>query len=110
MAWLRQDIGGLPVHLEISRRGRRIVASIGISKAPETDPIREESLAVLLFAEGGALLTPVQWPEPGLLPEAITRGATAYARYEFEAPAGTKLARGIVVLRGDHAEYRLGGR
>ncbi|MBE0660801.1 MAG: hypothetical protein IH602_24115 [Bryobacteraceae bacterium] len=82
-------------------------ATMLISKTPDSDPLRDESVALIVEAANGALLKATSWPTPGILPETFTRGATANAAFEFKLPKGTGLKRAIAVVRGEFGEIDL---
>ncbi len=102
------QIDGLDITLIITARAKSVAAEMLVSKDVGTDPILDDTVALIIETTGGNLLEPTGWPHPGELPETMTLGATASARFKFRNPEGKALKRAIVVLRGAFAEVPLG--
>jgi len=101
-----RELGGLKVILNVEDTHDKILAHVIISKEPDTEPISDDVLAVIIEDTHGHFLEPIDWPEPGILPETQTRWSTASAEFSFK-PLHTNLKCAIVVFRGDWAEFPL---
>jgi hypothetical protein len=105
---LRQDLNGMAVFLRIVATARTVEATLAIARPADSDPIEDDTVAVILETRNGRLLKPIDWPEPGALPEtSLGGGSTAHARFLFRPVRGQPPKRAIVVLRGDWVEYDL---
>jgi hypothetical protein len=100
-------IDDMSVGIVIERRQTTLRATMLIGKSPDSDPLLDDSVALIIEAADGALLKATSWPTPGILPETFTRGATANAAFEFKLPKGTALKRAIAVIRGGFGEVDL---
>jgi hypothetical protein len=105
---IRKDINGMAVFLAVEQGARGVEAVLAIARPLDSDPIRDDVVAVILETTDHHLLQPTAWPDPGFLPEtSLGGGSTAHARFGFKQRRGARLARAIVVVRGDWAEYDL---
>ena len=101
------NINDMAVGIVLERLQGTLGATMLIGKAPDSDPLRDDSVALIVEAANGALLKATSWPTPGILPETFTRGATANAAFEFKLPKGAALKRAIAVVRGEFGEIDL---
>jgi hypothetical protein len=101
------NINDMAVGIVLERFQGTLRATMLIGKSPDSDPLRDDSVALVVEAADGALLKATSWPTPGFLPETFTRGATASAAFEFKLPKGTALKRAIAVIRGEFGEIDL---
>jgi hypothetical protein len=105
----RVQINDFTVGLVLEKDHETLNVTMLIGKPQGSDPIREDTVALIIEDCSGRLLRATGWPAPGLLPETYTRAATASAEFSFEAPNGTDFKRAIVVIRGTFDEIDLTG-
>ena len=91
------------VILVVNRRATSVVVEMLITKDPDTDPIMDDTVAVIVEAADHEALKPTGWPKPGELPEVVTLGATANGVFTFANRGRKAVKRVYAVLRGGFA-------
>src|SRR5688500_8085904 len=94
------SINEMTIALTMQLRSRSLDVTMLISKAAGSDPIREDTVALIIETTSDRLLLATKWPTPGYLPEVTTRSTTANAEFGFQWPSGARLKRAIVVVGG----------
>jgi len=97
----------MQVLLNVEQAESQATVTVIIGKPRQSPPISAEMLTVLLETTNGDLLKPQTQPESGILPETHSRGATASARFTFNADTKVQLKRAILFLRGHSTEFNL---
>ncbi len=97
----------MQVLLHVEQADLQATVTVIIGKPIASPPISAEMLTVVLETGSGQLLKPQTQPDSGILPETHTRGATASARFTFDADSSVKLKRAILFLRGNSTEFKL---
>jgi hypothetical protein len=100
-------INDMQVFLDAERSECTLTTKVLICKTLQAPPIFSDMVSVILEATDGSFLKPIGLPDPGVLPEARMRGATASTQFTFDVDTRLKLNRAIVFLCGDCAEFKL---
>jgi hypothetical protein len=100
-------INDMAVGIALERTRGTLRATMLIGKHPDSEPLRDDTVALIVETAVGTLLKATSWPTPGFLPEVATRGVTANALFEFKLPSGAVLKRAIAVVRGEFGEVDL---